>query len=593
MAERNFRKPLEWWPEGLGRFLWTQCRRVSLGCLIGAILAIVMRLAARDSNSRLVPALQGGWHNLFSADSFEGIPAYKRELVLLVAAICALALPQTLGWVRRYARSWLAGITSLVTVFVASCSLLALTYGQSYPRLTLTAALVCVGGLVALEFWRQKARPASTARPDLRLNIPIRKAGLSPGSRWQADTSDDPITDWKDDIIGRVSVVELLAEHALHLRTPVVALLGGLGDGKTSVLNLFRNTIEEHAIVVSFSAWLPGSEATLAVDLFRDIASECRKYLVVPELRKRGLAFARVVSGSVGYLAGLRELIPTRSQKDELHELRQVIAQLPLPVVILLDEIDRMQKDEVLVLLKILRGAPSIPNVMFVCAFDREELERVTEESSEYLEKFFPVSVVLSPAPPELIGRCWQSELLRQLCEQKWFRGGQNEANFTHQLAELWTDALQRVCTNLRKAGLLLNDIAAAGRSISGEVNPLDLVAIQALARFYPRVYQKVRNGQVHLTDAKRNELFTRQEDGRAFFEGMKREIDQSKEPAAVREFLTWLFPEYEREGGRRMGARRPFSRENAESRSEYATAITFRFISGLRFRKRSSATLS
>src|SRR5262249_49487923 len=159
--------------------------------------------------------------------------------------------------------------------------------------------------------------------------------------------------------------------------------------------NLLSATLHDRAIVVSFSAWLPGSESTFAIDLFRNIAAECGKYIHVPQLRKRTLAFARTVSGSVGFLAGLKELFPAPSQHDELLELHDTFARFPVPIVVLLDEIDRMQKDELLVLLKILRGAPSFPNVTFVCAFSSEKVREELGKSSEELEKFFPVSIKL------------------------------------------------------------------------------------------------------------------------------------------------------------------------------------------------------
>jgi hypothetical protein len=63
--------------------------------------------------------------------------------------------------------------------------------------------------------------------------------------------SDDPIDRWDQDIIGRAAVVELLAEHALQNRTPVLALHGDFGDGKTSVLHLLRQAVQDRAIVVS------------------------------------------------------------------------------------------------------------------------------------------------------------------------------------------------------------------------------------------------------------------------------------------------------------------------------------------------------
>src|SRR5207244_6757074 len=133
---------------------------------------------------------------------------------------------------------------------------------------------------------------------------------------------EDPINDWNEDIVGRAAVVELLADHALRLRTPIVALHAGLGDGKTSVLNLLRRAVERQAIVISFSSWLPGSVESLASDLFTDIAAECGKHIRVPQLRKKALAYARIVSGSVPHLAGLRELLPPQSQREEIEELR-------------------------------------------------------------------------------------------------------------------------------------------------------------------------------------------------------------------------------------------------------------------------------
>ena len=45
-------------------------------------------------------------------------------------------------------------------------------------------------------------------------------------------------------------------------------------------------------------------------------------------------------------------LVPTQSQREEIQELHEALARVPKPVVVLLDEIDRMQKDELLVLLK-------------------------------------------------------------------------------------------------------------------------------------------------------------------------------------------------------------------------------------------------
>jgi hypothetical protein len=98
-----------------------------------------------------------------------------------------------------------------------------------------------------------------------------------------------------------------------------------------------------------------------------------------------------------------------------------------------------------------------------------------------------------------------RTQLLEVLGEQHWFRGEDDSREFAGLVEQLWTDSLSGVCTNLRKAGLLKNDVAAAGRPIAGEVNPIDLVGIEAIRRFFPSIYLTVRDNPQHLTNARRD----------------------------------------------------------------------------------------
>ena len=125
---------------------------------------------------------------------------------------------------------------------------------------------------------------------------------------------------------------------------------------------------------------MPGTEATLAADLFTDIATDCGRYVHVPQLRKYAVAYARILSSSVSYLAALKEILPPQSQREEIGDLRDTLERVPLPIVVLLDDIDRMQRGELLALLKILRGVTSMPNLTFVCAFSEREVMRELEK---------------------------------------------------------------------------------------------------------------------------------------------------------------------------------------------------------------------
>src|SRR5262249_31946324 len=157
--------------------------------------------------------------------------------------------------------------------------------------------------------------------------------------------ADCPIQEWEQDVLERAALVESIAATVIVSAAPVVAIQGAFGDGKSSILNLLKRTLEPHAIVVSFSTWLPGSDQTLAIEMFSDIATECKKRYYLPQMQRRLLAYARTLCGTVSVLKSASELLPSISQRDEIEEMGRALNRVPRRIVVLLDEIDRLQKE--------------------------------------------------------------------------------------------------------------------------------------------------------------------------------------------------------------------------------------------------------
>jgi hypothetical protein len=547
------------WPSRVDReFLEAQWRRLALGCVAGSLVSVGVHLLARDS--RVSPIVHRKFGAFGNSGRFDGFLAYSPELVVLGIALFSIAAIPTVRWLWKYVRAWWAGITSFTPLLAACVTFLALSMGSRYGKIGSAVGFVALGVTVITEYRRRQAHLHVTAST-VELHIPTAPTSAPIEERWQASPSDDPIGDWSQDLVGRTAVVELLAHHAFRLRTPIVALKGGLGDGKTSVLNLLRKAVEGQAIVVSFSAWLPGSVSSLASDLLEDIAKECDKHVRIPQLRKQALAYARMLSGSVPYLGGLKEILKSQSQREELRDLREAFSRVPKPILVLLDEIDRMQKDELLVLLKILRGASSIPNVTFVCAFSEEEIKNELSKdggmSYDYLEKFFPVSIAVSAPDSDMLGACFQAGIKAGLEEQGWFSTEEDRKSFLKLLDMAWRDSISRVCTNFRKASLLSNDVFSASRAIVREVNAVDLVLIQTVGRFYPSVYRLVKANRPLLTyggvsllkgEYISDELKKKDRDG--FLKILNAEVSKCPESATAETLLSWLFPDYVSSGG-------------------------------------------
>jgi AAA domain len=209
--------------------------------------------------------------------------------------------------------------------------------------------------------------------------------------------SDDPIQTWSEDSLGRAALIDSLSVKLLISKAPVIALFGEFGSGKTSILNLLREHLVGKAIVVSFSTWLPGSQETLTSYLMADIANECQKQYMVPGLRKSAGRLANALAQSVPFLKGFPELFPAATQRDDIESLKLALMRLPKRVVVLLDELDRMERDE---LLPLVRGISALPNLSFVCAAERKTLTETVcgdnkDDSNLYFEKFFPSSVAV------------------------------------------------------------------------------------------------------------------------------------------------------------------------------------------------------
>ncbi len=483
---------------------------------------------------------------------------YTAVIVLGIAAVMAI---QLMGLMARGFRSWIAGVTSGLCLLPFLSIFMMLTMGgRTVSRVLLTDAgivagffilaycLYLTGTIVAERTWNEE---------ELRVSPPAR---TSVGT--DLSESDDPIRTWREDALGRAALVDSISVKLMIARCPVLGLFGNFGSGKTSILNLLREHLADKAIIVSFSTWLPGSAETLTSYLLADIASECQKQYVVPGLSKGARRMADALAETVPYLKGYSEIFPAASQRDDIESMKSALARLPRRVVVLLDEIDRMERDEVLPLLKVIRGISYLPNLSFVCAADRDTLVatvkgEVNDESHRYFEKFFPVSIVVPTPDADALAKAGVERLLAAFQRRNWFEGDNEAERFRKETERLWNARIASFCKNLRAIGLLANDVSLAAALLWREVNPIDLTLIEVLRRFKPAVYEIISGNLVALTGGKgwmKDEYYTDQEKQRLekkFLEDIQRVTSGDPQADPINSILSSLFPLYDKTSGK------------------------------------------
>ena len=203
-----------WWASSGPRFVATQWKRLVFGCGMGCVLGICIHLVWRDRIFEA--AIQKKWAEAPAQKLFEGFSAYRLELSAL-----AVVLAVSIGfWIiaasGRYLRAWWTGITS----FTFTVALMLTTATLVLPNRTTStyfAACFVLVSNVGLELWRSVAGKKRSQHKMPKLDIPKTQLATGLADSWQFSSSDDPITGWDQDIIGRTAVVELLAEDILSI----------------------------------------------------------------------------------------------------------------------------------------------------------------------------------------------------------------------------------------------------------------------------------------------------------------------------------------------------------------------------------------
>jgi hypothetical protein len=220
----------------------------------------------------------------------------------------------------------------------------------------------------------------------------------------------------------------------------VVGLEGEWGSGKTSMLALARQALrklppERRPIVLSFQPWLIGNSDALLTAFFDDLsrtiesASGAASGLnpqnlkrIANELRTYGSRLAPLASlASLADIAGVPWAGPVGtvlkyisrpskqvSEKKPIAaakaEINKALAHLTRRIVILIDDVDRLEPSEIAEVLRLVRSVADFQNVVYVLCYDPGIISTAVEkvmripDGQKYLEKIVQVSIRV-PAP--------------------------------------------------------------------------------------------------------------------------------------------------------------------------------------------------
>lgn len=203
----------------------------------------------------------------------------------------------------------------------------------------------------------------------------------------------------------------------------VININEAYGFGKTSFLHIFAKHLQAQQqpyLFIDYRPWLCENEQAIVKEFFTLLSSnlkdtslndDIKQYtsLLLDESSKLAPWWAKIP------LTLFAKTIKPNSLKETHDRIKASLQDIDRPIIVTIDDVDRLQEKELTAVLKLIRDTADFPNIFYVVAADNTHLEMMLskmgiQNPKNYLKKFFNLDYLL-PAHESVPTKILQSEL--------------------------------------------------------------------------------------------------------------------------------------------------------------------------------------
>lgn len=324
--------------------------------------------------------------------------------------------------------------------------------------------------------------------------------------------SDEPINQDDEDMIGRKRFAEALKAHIYNLsfvNSFVIALYGRWGEGKTSVLNLFKKDIksDEKILVYEFDPWFFGDENAIVGNFYRGLEDLLQENYFIPRGVKKYLTLYPeiLIKGFVGISLSFRKKESEDRPMEIKKKIERFVSAMDKRVLVVIDNIDRLQRDEVLAVFRLVKLTSQMKNMVFLLSFDptrvAETIQDTERDPHDYIEKIVQLPIHLPMTEQRKIDsfllfsypdaglRSEIDKLFDQLGIE-----GKRRKDFDEAFVKMYNSELKQLFPTFRAAKRYMNSIIFRLPFVEREVSLYDFFIVEVLQTFFPSVYADLKN---------------------------------------------------------------------------------------------------
>jgi len=335
--------------------------------------------------------------------------------------------------------------------------------------------------------------------------------------------NDDPIFKIDDDRLGYLPIIKRLSGILVtekHKKSFSVGLIGPWGNGKSSVINLLKDNVENHKflkdfnnkekpVVVHFLPYLNHKEDDIINEFFIALSDKLSKYngklsnqIVNYSQKLTDLYQNHNILGLVDKHITRVSDTPAKVLYDDINER---LIEIDKKIIVFVDDLDRLNNKEILQVLKLIRNTADFYNTVFVVAMDKQYvLGRLTDDSailnSNFVDKFFQLEVFL-PEIDQTILREYVAKVL-----SKSLSGF--EPTFESKLTSAFTDEdnlFDDYVKNFRDAKRIINQIIYDYKNFGKEIDLRDFMNFIYLKLKFPKIIKLLNDKRLDFLEIDAN----------------------------------------------------------------------------------------
>lgn len=216
-------------------------------------------------------------------------------------------------------------------------------------------------------------------------------------------------------------LVNELTTSNLENQTYAVAITGGWGSGKSLFLEHVKKLFIDNAIIVDFNPWNSQDGKCLVKDFFDVLSAQLSPYY--GSVRKTTNKYVKMLYSlrfqiATGLILQHLPNFERENLESTKRDVGNAIKAIQKPVVIAIDDIDRLAGNEIFEVLRIIRNTAKFNNIIYLVTYDKEHVIKQLNQPSlgiekDYLEKIFQIELSLPKVDERVL-----EEDFRSLCRK-------------------------------------------------------------------------------------------------------------------------------------------------------------------------------